>query len=542
MTNRIAANRKRLLRIPILIAVVLVFTAVLALFCACNNGSANSDTLIIGTTTVIDSLNRLASTGGEHGYNYTMLSSTLAQVPLVYKSGGEYGSVLCGIRVSDDGLSYDFTLKDGFYWHNGDAVTVNDLEFTLKRNVSADATVTLSGNTVTVTLDKVKISFLDGLASVTLMPVRLLAGEIADTITDEKSVIGCGPFKFSERNTDSGTLVFEKFDKYPYAEQVAFKKVIFRIFNSADTMRLALKSGEIDMIWNYGTGLSADSVSDLKTSDNVRLLSYSVKAIPKVLYFNNAKMTDARVKQAVRKAIDYQKIRRIFGTEASALPREGFVAPDIAGYFETAELTRDLDGAKALLAQAGYSTENKFGFELLVRSDTNDTQYADLIKTDLEETGMITVSLKNISGANAWRAYYQAGSHMASLAAVTEAGYNFDAGYATRYLLAAENYVMPPESFPSGNPVCHGNIDIGQTDNLTEFGEIRQTLADAKNSEELAAAVKAYELYIVDNAPCIALLYDSKVQALSSKISGYAVDGTFGLLCVQNFVSLKKGV
>lgn len=527
--------------VALLLCLLLVVAVSALAFTACDKTHANPSVLIVGTTATVDSLNRLECSGGESGYSYFMLSSTLAQIPLVYSSGGEFGSVPCNISVSDNGLQYTFELKDGFRWHDGENVTVEDLLFTVESSIKNYASASIQGKAVVITLAKAQATFLDGLVSVVLSPKHLLDGETASTITDEKSVIGCGPFKFVRQNKDAGTLEFKKFAEYPYADSVSFEKVIFRRFDSEDTMRLALKAGEIDTVWGYGYSLNADAVSDLENEDGLTLESYAVKAIPKVLFFNNAKITDARVKKAIRKAIDYEKISRIFGTEASALPREGFVAPEVFGYARTAELKRDLQGAKALLAEAGYGENNKFDFELLVRADGNDTQYADLIKTDLEETGMISVSFKSIAGAQQWQAYYKAGNHMASLAGITEAGYNFEAGYATRYLLAVDNYVLR-DSFPQGNPVCHGNIDIGEIVNLTEFGIIRQALADAKNADELAVAVRNYQQYIVDNAPCIALLYDCKVQVISKSIKGYTVDATFGLLNVQGFVSLKKNV
>ena len=528
---------RRLILIAFLATVAL--TAVFALS-ACNDLKTASDTLIVGTTTVINSLNRLASSGGDHGYNYTMLSATLAQVPLVYKAEDGYDSVLFDV-TSPSGTKYVFKLKADFYWHDGTPVTARDTAFTLESTLGSTAEITVGDDAVSVEFESAKPTFLEGLTSVLLMPEHILQGETAATISDEKSVVGCGPFKFLSRNISAGTVEFEKFDKYPYADSVSLNKIVFRQFNSEDVMRLALKSGEIDMIWNYGSGLKADAVSDLSGADNINLISYAVKAVPKTLFFNNAKVNDARIKRAIRKAIDYDKIRRIFGTAASSLPREGFVAPTVFGYAQTAELTRDLEGAKALLSEAGYNRDNKYKFEILVRTDNNDTQYADLIKTDLEETGLIAVGLKRAAGVAQWQEYYMSGKHTASLASVTEAGYNFDAGYATRYLLAKDNYVMR-DAFANGNPVCHGNIDIGERGSLTVFGKIREALSEAQNQDELKDAAKNYQNYIVEESPMIALIYDERVQAANKKIDGIRVDVTFGILNVQSLISLKKTV
>lgn len=529
---------KRITLTLFILAVVFILLLGAVGFSACNKAEY-ADTLIVGTTTVVDTLNRLDSAGGAPGYAYTMLSNTLTHIPLVYFEDGEYRSLLCDITAREDGRTYVFALKDGFYWHDGVPVTVEDLKYTLQNELT-DITVAVGNRSVTVTLGKAKATFLDGLRSVALAPEHIVGNENKDTISEAQAVIGCGPFRFARRNIDAGTLEFEKFADYPYADDISVNRVIFKYYGSGDSMRLALKAGEIDMIWNYGSGLEADAVEDLKGQSNLQLASFTTKAIPKVLFFNNTKLTDPRVKRAIRKAIDYDKIKRIFGTSESALPREGFVAPGILGFDSTAELVRDLEGAKNLLLEAGYSESNKFEFELLVRASGNDSQYADLIRTDLTETGMINVTLA-VKGAD-WQSYYQEGRHTASLASVTAGGYDFEAGYATRYLLTTNNSVMQAAGFVK-NPVAHGQIAIeNELGQLTEFGVIRQEMAEAQTVEQLAAAVKKYQKYIADNSPCVALIYDVKVQVHSKKLSGVKADPTFGILSVQGFNTLRKAV
>ncbi len=534
--------KRKFITVLLIISVAALILSGAVCLAACN-AQISDGTLIVGTTTVVDTLNRLDAGGGKPGYAYTMLSSTLAQVPLVYRSRGEFLSVLCDIDCSDDGLSWTFKLKDGFIWHDGVAVCAEDLSYTLKNSLSENDINDICGKDgrVTVRLKQAKASFLNGLVSVTLQPKHILEGVTKDTITDGQSVIGCGPFCFVKRDTSAGTIEFRKFEDYPYAESIEIERVIFRQFGSEDSMRLALKAGELDMLWDYGGGLDANAYSELNGNSKLKFISYPTDAIPKVLFFNNGKLTDVKVKEAIKRAIDYGKIARIFGTPHSALPREGFVAPHVFGYKQTAELKRDLTEAKRLLREAGYSERNKFDFELLVRASGDDSQYADLIKTDLEETGMIAVRL--IVKGGDWQSYYQSGAHTASLAGITAAGYSFEAGYGTRYMLTTQNSVMQEAGFIK-NPVGHGQIAIDDGfGKLTEFGEIRQALADAQRADgTLEAAAERYQDYFVKYTPAIALMYDSKIQVMSDKLTGAGVDDTFGILNVQSFVSLKKRV
>lgn len=107
----------------------------------------------------------------------------------------------------------------------------------------------------------------------------------------------------------------------------------------------------------------------------------------------------------------------------------------------------NLAEARRLFSGAGYTEQNKLRFELLVRADSDDTQYASLIKTQIEESGVVEVAL--VSKGSDWQTYYQEGRHMASFAKVTAKGYDFEAGYASRYTLATETSMLDVK-----NPVC----------------------------------------------------------------------------------------
>ncbi len=108
---------------------------------------------------------------------------------------------------------------------------------------------------------------------------------------------------------------------------------------------------------------------------------------------------DARVKQAIAAAIDREVIvDRVF--EGRNTPAYHMVPP---GYpFATEPFldkygTRNLDMAKQLLTEAGYSTQKPFEFDLWYPPEHYGTTTADVmqvIKEQLEETGMIKVNLK----------------------------------------------------------------------------------------------------------------------------------------------------
>lgn len=534
-------NSKRILFV-LALALIVVMSVV---FVACNNNDSDSKTLIVGTKMTIESLNRLHALGGEPGYNFSMLSAAVSQVTSIAKMDGNFVPVACDFEISNDGSKVTLTLKDGFKWHDGKPLTIEDLEYTFmegysKLNKGADYdSVEKTENSLVFAISTPENKFLETVASKIILAKHLLQGETKETLTDEKSVIGAGPFKFVERNVEANTVTFEKFADYPQADNVHFTKVIFKVYEQEDVLARALKAGEIDMIYNYGGGLSKAVVTSLQGLDNVTLYSdTNTRAIPKSLFFNNQKMTDVRVKRAIALSIDFDKIRETFGSASSLPSREGIVAPTIFGYKETPVWQRDLEKAKALLTEAGYSTTNKFKFKLLINSDANspDSQYATLLIQQIEESGMVMVEVQGMSRSN-YQATYKKGEHMADLVGITDAGYGFEAGYATRYTLAAETSMMPDKK----NPACHGQMLVEDADkNLTEYGKILKKMIGARTNDELKVAVGEYQDFMVENVVFVPMFYDVYTQAYSSKLDGFKLDAKLGLLNPVVFETLKK--
>ncbi len=517
--------------------ILLVAVATCAMLAACNpQGDTPENVLVVGTTMVVDSLNRLDSNGGAPGYNFDKIAATVSQISAVAKIDGEYVGVGCDFIVSQDGNSVTLSQKSGYKWHDGELVTIDDIEFSLSSLSEGEdyQSVQKNANSLVFSLCTTSDSFLDKVASVSLMPKHILSGKTKETLTDEQSVVGAGPFKYAGRDKAAGTITFEKFADYPQADRVKFDKVIFKQYGSQEVLTLALKNGEADVIFDYAKGLSGDAISALQGASNVKLVSQTTKQVPKVMFFNNKKMNDANVKRAIALSVDFDKLRSTFASNGAAPSREGFVGEGIFGYKETPIWKRDLEKAKELLSQAGYSSANKFRFELLVHAGTDDTQYASLLKTQIEESGLVDVVL--IEKGSDWQQYYQAGNHMASLCKITAKGYDFEAGYGTRYTLATETSMLDMK-----NPVAHGQMLVEDEDgNLTEYGKILYEMKNAKTSSALETAVSKYQDFVVQNVICVPFFYDGVTYGLSAKLDGYKLDSSSGILNPVSFETLEK--
>ncbi len=526
-------KRKHVL-LTLLLIVVLAVSSIGLVACSPKEKPRDPEVLVVGTTAQVDSLNRLLTDGGEAGYAYDLIARTVSQITAISKINEKFVGVACDYAVSEDSKTVTLTLKDGYKWHDGTPVTIDDLKFTFKgfkQGTDYDSVIEYD-NSLKYTVKKSN-NFLTKVAQSPLYPKHIFDGKTKETITDAESVVGAGPFKYVGRDAKAGTITFEKFANYPQADKVQFKKVVFKKYGTQELLTLALKNGEIDLIYNYAKSLDSNTVDLLKTSNDIQIIEQVSKKIDKVLYFNNQKMTNANVKRAIALAIDYESLRNKFAPGAQA-GKEGFVNRGIEGYKETPDWSRNLEKAKELLKQEGYTENNKFQFELLIKAGTNDTQYAPLLQTQIEETGLVKVTL--VSKGSDWQTYFQNSNHMASLATVTAGGYDHVVGYGSKYLLATDTFIL--DQHP--NPVAHGQMEVGEEGNLTEFGQLLVNIRDAKTTEEINAAVGAYQDYIAENVLCVPFYYSGMTYGARSNLTGFAQDEIFGILNVVTFETLKR--
>ena len=75
---------------------------------------------------------------------------------------------------------------------------------------------------------------------------------------------------------------------------------------------------------------------------------------------------------------------------------------------------------------------------------------------------------------------------------------------------------------------------------LTEYGEILTAMKNAKNKEELNTAVGMYQDFIVKNVICVPFFYSGTTYGVSSKLTGFQCDESYGVLNVVTFETLKR--
>ena len=284
-------------------------------------------------------------------------------------------------KVSDDKLTYTFTLRDGLKWHDGTPVTAEDCVASLRRwgrndgmgQKLMDFTASLEATdakTITLKLKEPYGLVLESIGKPSSLVPFMMPKRLADTPPGQqiKEQIGSGPFKFVQAEFQPGVkAVYEKNKDYvPRKEPpswtsggkvVKVDRVEWITMADAQTAMNALQSGDIDFMENP----SFDLLPVLKANPDLKLevlnkLGYQTLGRMNFLYppFDNVKVRRAALLAMNQKDVldalvgnpDYYKIcGAIFVCDTP-------LATDVGS--ETLVKGNGMAEAKKQLAESGY--------------------------------------------------------------------------------------------------------------------------------------------------------------------------------------------
>ena len=265
--------------------------------------------------------------------------------------------------VSTDGASYEFVLRQGAKFHNGDPVTAEDVKFSFER---------YRGGAVKLLKDKVKeVQAIDARRVKFLLKEPwpdfmtfygttaagagwIVPKKYVESIGDEgfkKAPIGAGPYRFVSF-TPGVELVLEAFDGY-WRKAPSVKRLVFRSVPDETTRAAALKRGEVDVAY-FLTGPVAEEV---RRTPGLKLVATRTSGVF-FLYFAEqwdpkSPWHDQRVRLAASLALDRKQINEaeqlgFAGITGNIVPRAMEFALPIDPH------PYDPKRAKQLLVEAGY--------------------------------------------------------------------------------------------------------------------------------------------------------------------------------------------
>lgn len=299
-------------------------------------------------------------------------------------------AVASDYTMSEDGLTYTFTLRDGIKFHNGNPVTVADVKYSIdtcaglnggEPVISAFSNIesveTPDEQTIIITLKESSSSFLAILATV---EAAIVPADVDDLQTNP---IGTGPYKFVSRSLQEN-VILECFDEY-WGEPAHIQDITLKVLADADSIVMNLEGGAVDMVARVSTTQAAE------LSDNFEVLEGTMNLVQAV-YLNNAvaPFDNELVRQALCYATNKQEILD-FVSDGKGTPVGSSMFPAFGKYY-IEELndtyTTDIDKAKELLAQAGYAD----GFSFTMKVPSNYQQHVDTAQVVAEQLKQIGVT------------------------------------------------------------------------------------------------------------------------------------------------------
>ena len=317
-------------------------------------------------------------------------------------------------RTIDD-LTWEFKLRRGVKFHDGSDFTAADVAFSIDRvptvpNSPSPFTTYTKQITEKLIVDPYTIRFRtaapyplmpNDMTTILIVSSKAAKGASTEDFNSGKAAVGTGPLKFV-RWQKGNRIELTRFDGY-WGHKEPWDRITLRILTSDPTRVASLLSGEVRAIEQVPTAdlarisrqadlsvyrIVSHRIMYLHVDSNRDVSPFVTDKAGKPLPKNPLK--DARVRHAISKAINRQAlVDRVM--EGAARPSGQLMPEGMFGWSPTLKPDAyDPDGAKKLLAEAGYPD----GFSLTLHGPNdryvNDDQVAQAIAQMLTRVGIAT--------------------------------------------------------------------------------------------------------------------------------------------------------
>lgn len=301
---------------------------------------------------------------------------------------------------ADGGKTWTFKLHPGVKFHTGrpaDAAAAKAaIERTIKLNQGAayewGAVKSISTPDPTTLVFKLKYP-----APLDLIASSAYAAYIYDTKAAPSSgalakwfaaghEAGTGPYQLEQWNKGADVEVrLKRFPGYWKGwSGTHYAHAVYRHVPQATTSAQLLRSGDA----TFARQLNPQLFASVKSAPGMTSsTTASFENLVGLLNTQHGPLKDKRVRQAVIKAMDYAGL--IKALKGAGMAAHGFIPQGLTGYDPSIQETQDLNGAKALLQQAGYGNGKKLSLTMtLAQGDDNEALTAAIFKSDLAKVGI----------------------------------------------------------------------------------------------------------------------------------------------------------
>jgi peptide/nickel transport system substrate-binding protein len=411
--------------------------------------------------------------------------------------------------------TWEFKLRKGVKFHNGDAMTAEDVKFSFDRvlepgkekkkspqygNIRAIKDVKIvDPDTIHLITDKPFPLLLERLVFFPIVPKKHIE-KVGDEAFGTTATVGTGPWKFVEWKRDQH-IRLEAFDGH-WRGKPAFKNLVVRAIPEVATQIAEIKTGGVDLIRN----VSADLVPELKSHAQTYVSSAPILRVHYVeLDMRHPPFDKKAARQAANLAIDKQAIiQKLMGGLGKQVAT--VVQPPAFGFeSEVQPFPYDPKKARELLAQAGYPN----GIDITVHSAFVEFRPVfEAITQMLTEVGL-RANARMWDPGPAWNKFLQAEGK------ATNAAYGSWGNYS---VFDADAVLHPLFHSEPGGWIGKWYTRVEGLDKLIDEG--RSTLNQAQRKRTYSQIQKL----IREEAPAIFLFTQYDTLAISKRVE-YAARG-----------------
>ena len=495
-------------------------------------------------------------TGEDLAFASAYLNRTLTQYTLS-KDNAEASELVADAATdtgtaSNEGKTWEFTLKDGMKWEDGKDVTCEDFKYGISRTfatdvitdgpafamsmldvtdykgpyagdaagqASYDKAVVCEGNKITFNLSRTAFDFN---YAVTLSAFAAVRQDVDTAELYDDTVLSNGPYKI-ESYVKKDKLVLVRNENWDPATDTfrgAFPDRIEYIFAQPAaliTERLMADAGDDQMT------ISPESLDSAKLAVVFSDAKYEKRRFneldPYVRYYaiNTKKVPNVKHRQAILAAVNRDELRTIAGGEYAGDYADGVVKPNIGVDYAPTGLWDGLLGAAIpaegnpelaikLIAESGEAFPQPFVIDY-GQSETNDKAAASLVAS-LAKAGIVATPNAIEPGA-----YYGVVLDPAKQGSMSAAGWGPDWSNASTVI---------PELF-----AANGGFNLSQWDDAAFLAESDAAKVITDRAEQ-AKAWQALSKKSMELALALPTRFGKEQRIVGSKVSGAYIWGPYG--------------
>lgn len=364
-------------------SLLFVLIVLVALLPSAVVSSQDAETIVIRGFGNISSFNPLLTGDGASFQAHSLIFPAPVKVD---SFTGEPVAGLTSWTVSDDGLTYTFTILPDAVWSDGTPISADDMIFTIGAIQSEEIASTLESNvelvsavnkiddkTYEVVLSQPDCAALSQLGGVPFLPAHKFAADYSDFMDNPINMnpdISGGPYILDEWAPDEGQRYHANPTFWGGEPKIPF--LVNRVIGEQTVALQAIQAGEIDYTYFQG-----DLFAQISNLDNLQYqffpqltvnflsMNWADSSDPQPAYDESGAaveqtphpiLSDPAVRKAIAMGYNKQDILETLGGADGGTPLVGVVAPTIGwAYSSTIEpYSYDPDAAMALLEEAGW--------------------------------------------------------------------------------------------------------------------------------------------------------------------------------------------